>query len=75
MKKIFIVTGNFQVICTAAWYVKRLHQLKVADVRKFMPVGGDNLQAHGVTIFKRFEELNVVGVFEILNTCQKFCVF
>ena len=69
MKKIFIVTGELSGDITAAWYVKRL-QLENSEA-EIHAVGGDNLQALGVTIFKRFEELNVVGVFEILRHLPK----
>lgn len=79
MKKIFIVTGELSGDITAAWYVKRL-QAEVRDDSQgdcansevqIHAVGGDNLQALGVTIFRRFEDLNVVGVFEILRHLPK----
>jgi lipid-A-disaccharide synthase len=69
MKKTFIVTGELSGDCTAAWYVKRL-QATESDLQ-IQAVGGDNLRALGVEIFKRFEELNVVGVFEIFRHLPK----
>ena len=71
MKKIFIVTGELSGDITAAWYVKRLQAEFSHCDAQIHAVGGDNLQALGVTIFKRFEELNVVGVFEILRHLPK----
>lgn len=69
MKKIFIITGELSGDITAAWYVKRL-QLEDPEV-EIHAVGGDNLQVLGVKIFKRFEELNIVGVLEILKHLPK----
>lgn len=74
MKKIFIVTGELSGDSTAAWYVKRLqsmHQGSAGCDLQIHAIGGDNLQALGVTIFKRFEELNVVGIFEIFKHLPK----
>lgn len=77
MKKIFIVTGELSGDITAAWYVKRLQPdlthdcVATHDTVQIHAVGGDNLSALGVTIFKRFEELNVVGIFEILKHLPK----
>ncbi len=71
MKKIFIVTGELSGDITAAWYVKRLQADAAHCDVQIHAVGGDNLQSLGVTIFKRFEELNVVGVFEIFRHLPK----
>ncbi len=65
LKNIFIVTGELSGDCTAAWYVKKLQQQ--GPDSKFCAVGGDNLKTLGVTLYKRFEKLNVVGIVEIVK--------
>jgi lipid-A-disaccharide synthase len=65
LKNIFIVTGELSGDHTAAWYVKKLQQQQQGGEVKFSAVGGDNLASLGVTIYQRFEKLNVVGIVEI----------
>jgi lipid-A-disaccharide synthase len=70
MKKIFIVTGELSGDRLAAWYVKKLKN-NTTEKYFFQGVGGDFLAAEGVGLYKRFEELNVVGVVEILRYLPK----
>ncbi len=65
MKKIFFVTGELSGDRLAAWYLQRLQQQE-SDLY-VEAIGGDFLLNHGAKIYKRFEELNVVGIVEILK--------
>lgn len=65
IKKVFVVTGELSGDCNAAWYVKKLQRQNCNA--QFHAVGGDNLAVLGVKIFRRFEELNVVGIVEIVK--------
>lgn len=63
-KKIFIVAGELSGDRTGAWYVHKRKQVEPQDV--WIGVGGNFLRSAGVEIFESYNQLNVVGVMEIL---------
>jgi len=63
--KVFIVTGELSGDRVAAWYVAQERKKNSTDY--YEAVGGDFLQAQGVTLVQRFESLNVVGIIEIIR--------
>lgn len=65
MKKIFIITGELSGDRLGAWYIKYLNQQN-SDI-EIHAVGGNFLQEAGAKIYERFENLNVVGLVEILK--------
>lgn len=65
MKKVFIVTGEVSGDRLAAWYVTKRRQHDPHII--IQAIGGDFLQAAGVTLYERFEKLNIVGVAEIIR--------
>ncbi len=65
MKKIFIVSGEVSGDSIAAWYVQRLRKQNPNIV--VHAVGGPALEAEGVELYARMEDLNVVGLVEILK--------
>jgi len=70
MKKIFIVTGELSGDRLAAWYVKKLRG-QTTEPMTFEGTGGDFVAAEGVLLYKRFEELNVTGIVEIIRHLPK----
>ena len=76
--KIFIVTGELSGDRVAAWYVAQQRKASSRDSSGstyFEAVGGDFLLAQGVTLFKRFEALNVVGIIEIIKHLPRLLNF
>src|SRR5579862_4614825 len=78
--KIFIVTGELSGDRVAAWYVAKQYTnfspTKIPVYPVYIEaVGGDFLAAQGVTIFKRFESLNVVGIIEIIKHLPRLLKF
>ena len=64
-KKIFIVTGELSGDRLAAWYIQKNFP---ADERQNVhAVAGDYVQQTGARLFDRFENLNVVGIVEIIK--------
>jgi len=76
--KVFIVTGELSGDRVAAWYVaqqRKTTPIGSSDTPYFEAVGGDFLRAQGVTLFKRFESLNVVGIIEIIKHLPRLLKF
>ncbi len=65
MKKIFILAGELSGDKLAAWYLARRRAQK--DVLEVTAVGGDFLQTQNVQFYGRMEELNCVGIVEIVK--------
>lgn len=65
MKKIFIVTGELSGDKLGAWYLKK-QQEKYKDIQ-CQAVGGYYLQHQGAHLFEKIENLNVVGIIEIIK--------
>lgn len=65
MKKVFFVAGELSGDHIAAWYLAKLQQQEQDLV--VHAVGGDGLAAQGAHLYVRFEQLNVVGIVEILK--------
>ncbi|KKQ48674.1 MAG: Lipid-A-disaccharide synthase [candidate division TM6 bacterium GW2011_GWF2_38_10] len=63
MKKKFIVAGELSGDITAAWYIEKKN-LK-ADAYLY-GVGGEHMAAHGVELVRRYYDLNITGVLEVV---------
>lgn len=63
MRKIFIVAGELSGDNIGQWYLKR----QMSGDVFFEGIGGDGLQASGVKLYKRFEELNITGFIEVIK--------
>jgi len=64
MKKIFFVAGELSGDIAGGWYVRKVLQNQGHELEG---IGGDHLAHAGVKIYERFENLNVVGVVEIVQ--------
>lgn len=69
MKKICIVTGELSGDRLGAWYLKK--RLITEPDLSVQAIGGDFLHEAGATLYKRFEELNVTGIVEIIRHLPK----
>ncbi|MCF7899412.1 lipid-A-disaccharide synthase [Candidatus Babeliales bacterium] len=65
MKKIFFVSGEVSGDRLGAWYLKRLKQ--DYEAIQVTAIGGHFLQNAGAKLYKNLEELNIVGVSEIIK--------
>jgi len=65
MKKIFIVAGEVSGDKVAAWYLEKLK--KNNPQIQCHAVGGSCLQKTGAQLYDRIENLNVVGVVEVIK--------
>lgn len=65
MKKIFFVSGEVSGDRLGAWYLKRLQQDH--ENLQVTAIGGHFLQEAGAKLYKNLEELNIVGVSEIIK--------
>lgn len=63
MKKLFILAGELSGDNIGQWYVQRY----VSENDFCEGIGGDGLQAAGVNLYKRFEELNITGFLEVIK--------
>lgn len=65
MSSIFIVTGEASGDQLGAWFVR--HHTQPSQNVTYTAVGGKALQAAGVSIYRRFDDISVVGVVEIVK--------
>jgi lipid-A-disaccharide synthase len=65
MKRTFIVAGELSGDLLGAWYVDQLSECRLT--LELHGIGGDRMQQAGVNLHMRFEELNVVGIVEIVR--------
>ncbi len=66
MKRLFFLAGEQSGDQLGAWYVKK-HLANSPEKYYLEAIGGDALQAVGVKLFDRIENLNVVGIVEIIR--------
>ncbi len=65
MSKIFIIAGELSGDKAAAWYLEKRALNPISA--HLEGIGGDALQRTGVTLYDRFESLNIVGIIEVIG--------
>ena len=73
-KKIFIVVGELSGEQVADWYLSRLGN-EFFQKYEWEGIGGDLLKRRGVKLYSRFEDLNLVGIVELLTKVQQVFSF
>ncbi|MFA5074814.1 MAG: lipid-A-disaccharide synthase [Candidatus Babeliales bacterium] len=69
MKKIFFVSGEVSGDRLGSWYLKKLNEKSFEDNQEIQvtAIGGTFLQDAGAKLYKNLEELNIVGISEIIK--------
>ena len=63
LKKVFILAGEVSGDQLAAWYYQKVYAHQDAECQA---IGGSYLAAAGVFLFDRYDDLNVIGLTEII---------